>query len=386
MLHRLRNKTQAPGLPFGPSPGALRPPGRMSSARRPSAGLQPLILSLMLSLAPGAVAQQFQFFLRNGDRLTGSLVAEDKDSVIITNGILGRVLIPAGQVERREPFPGPASAVTAPVRPPPPVPPVTQSLTAVQKRRLDDLLQVYTADQISAAEFQRRRMEILTPAPTPAPGTKHWSGELMAGVDLGYGTKDRQYFSGRAKLNYVTKRVRNTLDYLFTYGHTDGELSADRMDTSDKIDFELRSNYYLYGLAGAGYDEVRKIDYYIQGGPGFGRHLLQRSNLVVNAEIGATYQVQDFADSPNTDVFYYRLGQELKWTIAPKVTFDEKLDYTPQWDDPGQFKLRVEANLKFWMLTSLSLNLTVIDLYDTRVASSIDRNDLQIRSSIGVKF
>jgi hypothetical protein len=62
------------------------------------------------------------------------------------------------------------------------------------------------------------------------------------------------------------------------------------------------------------------------------------------------------------------------------------VEYTPQWDDVSQFKIRGEANLRYWLLNNLSLNLTVIDLYDTRVATGIDENDLQIRSSIGVKF
>jgi hypothetical protein len=38
------------------------------------------------------------------------------------------------------------------------------------------------------------------------------------------------------------------------------------------------------------------------------------------------------------------------------------------------------------MGTADSFNLTVLNLYDTETASGIPRNDLQIRSSIGVKF
>jgi len=331
-------------------------------------------------------AQQFQFFLRNGDRLTGSVVAEDKESVIITNGVIGRILIPAGQVERREAIAAVAPAAPAQAVAVAPAPPTTApaGVSAAQQKRLDDLVQVYLARQISANEFERRQADILNPAKGPAP--KRWSGELFAGVDLGYGTKSRQFFSGRAKINYVQKRFRNTFDYLFTYGHTEGELAANRMDATDKIDYELESRYYLYAQSGAGYDQIRRIESYLQAGPGVGKHLIQRTNLVFNAEVGASYQQQDFEDGNDTFLFYYRLAQDMKWTITPKLSFDEKIEYTPQWNDVAEFKIRGEANLRYWLMNNLSLNLTVIDLYDTRVAEGIHRNDLQIRSSIGVKF
>ncbi len=367
-------------------------PNHKRNSGAPVRFISVVALALAYSLALGtglragdaASAQQFQFHLRNGDRLTGTVVAEDKASVIITNALIGRILIPAAQLDRREPLaptvaktPAAPAAVKGPATTPPP------ALSAVQRKRLDDLTLVYMAGEISAGEFQQRRTSIVSPGPT---GPKRWSGEIFAGVDLGYGTKSRQFFSGRAKVNYVQKRFRNTLDYLFTYGHMDGELAANRMDATDKLDYDLESKYYLYALGGAGHDEIRRVDYYLQAGPGLGKHLIQRTNLVFNVEAGANYQMQNFEGGQDTFFFYFRIGEDLKWSITPKFTFDEKIEYTPQWDNPGQYKIRGEANLRFWVLENLSLNLSVIDLYDTRVPPNVNPNDLQIRSSIGVKF
>ncbi len=364
----------------------MRSPRRNSGSPATLAPWAAIAIAIATWLGSGlaASAQQFQFYLRNGDRLSGTVVAEDKVSLIITNPLLGRILIPAAQLDRREPVaptvvkapPGPTIAKATPTNPPP-------TLSAEQRKRLDDLTLVYMAGQISAAEFQSRRTTILSPGPARP---KRWSGEIFAGIDLGYGTKSRQFFSGRAKVNYVQKRFRNVFDYLFTYGHTEGELAANRMDATDKLDYDLESKYYLYALGGAGHDEIRRIDYYLQAGPGLGKHLIQRTNLVLNVEAGANYQMQNFVGGEDTFFFYYRVGQDLKWSITPKFTFDEKIEYTPQWDNPGQYKIRGEANLRFWVLENLSLNLSVIDLYDTRVPPNVNPNDLQIRSSIGVKF
>ncbi len=342
-----------------------------------------VLLTVGIQLGSIAAAQQFKFFLRNGDRLTGTVVAEDKSSVIITNPLVGRILIPAAQLDRREPVP----ATVATPAPAPPAAPSTNAaivLTPVQRQRLNDLNQVYMAGQLSAGEFQKRRAALMAGPRPPAP--KHWSGEALAGIDLGYGTKSRQNFSGRVKINYAEKRFRNAFDYLFTYGHTDGELSANRMDATDKLDYVLRTNYYLYALTGAGRDKIRQIDYQLQAGPGVGRHLIQRTNLLFNAELGGNYQLQNFEGGHDTFLFYYRVAEDLKWIISPKLSFDEKVEYTPQWNDVRQYKLRAEANLRYQLLDNLSLILTVIDMYDTRVPPGVEPNDLQVRSSLGVKF
>jgi hypothetical protein len=48
--------------------------------------------------------------------------------------------------------------------------------------------------------------------------------------------------------------------------------------------------------------------------------------------------------------------------------------------------LRLEGTLRYPISDRLSLNLVVTDLYDTQPAQSVSQNDLQIRSTIGVKF
>ena len=46
----------------------------------------------------------------------------------------------------------------------------------------------------------------------------------------------------------------------------------------------------------------------------------------------------------------------------------------------------VNTNLSYSLLANLALNFTVLDLYDTEPAAGVPRNELQFRSSLGVKF
>ena len=351
--------------------------------------------------------------------MSGYLVAEEPGQITITNAILGKIVLPIAQVERREWITNQMAAArssvtqtdTAQAKPSPILSPSSQ-------RRLNELQAVYLTGQLSADEYHRQRAKLLAEsaamprmtnqlvaqgskpagattaqvaakppsAPVKPAGPKRWSGDVFLGTDLAFGAKDRELYSGRLKLNYVKAPLRNNLDYLFTYGRTEGVLSANRMDGSMKTDYDLNRRVYLYSLEGAGYDEIRKIDWRYEVGPGCGYQLLMLTNFVLRVEGGFQYQVQNFDGNGQDEVFYNRLAQDLKWNLGTLFTFDEKAEYLHQVGDFQVYRLRVEANLRYWLRSNLSLNFTVINLYDTVTAPGVGQNDLQLRSSIGLKF
>jgi hypothetical protein len=68
------------------------------------------------------------------------------------------------------------------------------------------------------------------------------------------------------------------------------------------------------------------------------------------------------------------------------MTLTEKAEFTPRAQDPSQFRARFESNLSYALLAHLSLNLTALDLYDTRPAAGVTRNEFEFRTSLGFKF
>ena len=158
------------------------------------------------------------------------------------------------------------------------------------------------------------------------------------------------------------------------------------MDGSLKSDYDLTRRLYVYNLAGAGYDEIRRIDLRYETGPGLGYHLVRRTNLVFKTEAGVNYQAQYFDDQTETETFFLRFAEEASWKITPKITFDEKFEYFPQVENFGVYRFRFESNLRYALLNNLFFTVTVIDQYDSAPAEGIPPNDLQVRSTIGVKF
>lgn len=360
----------------------------MAKRRRNSLPSHACLLSLWLialcasTVAPLNAAQPVILHLKNGDRLSGDLITEESAQLTVTNSILGRFTIPLTAIARRE---GVTNIAVAKTPPAPPAATNAPALPPALQRKLEDLQILFATGALSADEFQRRRTELVAPPPKPR-GPKHWTAEVFAGMDLLFSEKDRQLYTGRAKLTYAKAPLRNNIDYLFTYGWTDGELTANRMDGWMKTDWDLTPRSYIYNLAGAGYDEIRLVDWRYEVGPGLGYHLYKRTNFVLRVEGGFHYQVQDFEGGREKKTYNQRLAQDLRWNIDTQFTFDEKVEYFPSLEDLRSYRLRIEASLRYWLRSNLSLNLTVIDTYETSTARGVGQNDLQIKSSIGVKF
>jgi len=153
-----------------------------------------------------------------------------------------------------------------------------------------------------------------------------------------------------------------------------------------KTDYRLFSRLYAYDLFAAGYDEVRKIDYSYNCGPGVGYHLLDRRNILFNTEAGLNYQIRKEQTGDHQDTLFYRFAQACKWIVNTRVSFEEKIDLITQYDNFENYKMRLEASAKYALGPRLSLNLAVINTYDTEPAPGVEPNNLQVLSTIGVRF
>ena len=314
------------------------------------------IAVLAATVAQGA--ESVVLILKNGDRISGTLTSEHTNYVTISNLWTRAAMVPVAAISRREKVAAPP-ANGEPLR--------------------------LVAPGAAAVAAAGKSMPGLGTNAAAKPA-KQVAGEVFAGADVGFGTRNRELYTGRLKAAYTEGRFRSVLDYFFTYGRTDGTLSANRMDASSKTDYDLTKRLYVYNLAAGGYDQIRKIDARYEAGPGAGDKLILRTNFVVRAEYGVNYQAQYFADNTSRESVYHRLAEDVAWKLNTRLSLTERFEYFPRLTEIEQYRLRIEANLKYMLGNSLSLNLTVIDLYDSQPAAGVRPSDVQLLSSIGLKF
>jgi Protein of unknown function, DUF481 len=137
---------------------------------------------------------------------------------------------------------------------------------------------------------------------------------------------------------------------------------------------------------GGGYDEIRGIDLQYHFGPGLGYKWIVLTNFVFRTELGGDYQEQYLIHQERTRRYSLRLEEEMWWQLTPKIRWDEKAEFFPDVEDVSQYRVRLETNLSYLLKQNLTLTLNVIELYDTALPAALSKNDLEIRSLLGIKF
>src|SRR5262245_6842880 len=282
------------------------PPGHFPPMmlRRPNLkSLSSLFLWLALLISSRATstvaADAVVLQLRNGDRLTGTIVCEKTNEVVLATTWSKEIRVPTAQILMRQPV---AAAVKSP-----------------------DSAQ----DSKVATAQPATPKPPAPPAPPPKPKEQPWHGDFQAGVDLQHGEKERQVYYGRAKFTYAKARFRNSFDVNGSYGKTDGEVSANRAEGFAKTDFDLGKRFYVYKVIGAGYDEIRRIDARYEAGPGIGYHALKLTNFVLNTEAGLNFQDEFYDDGTEREYFFYRQAEIANWKVNSKLSLEEKFEFFP---------------------------------------------------------
>jgi len=309
-----------------------------------------LALSISGLLAIELPATTTSLHLRNGDRITGVIASESTTEIIINSPTLGQITIPTAQVDHREQIPAPIA-----------VPPAPTIVPAIAK-------------------------PVITQPPPPKP--KHWATDVQIGMNLRYSATDATDYLAAVHTTYTKGRMREALNYSFIYGKTGDILSANRMTASSKTDFDMGERWYLYNLAGAGYDKIRRIDSEYEIGPGVGVMVLNSltNHFVWRSEVGFSFQEQFRNDYTDQVTYSARLAQLISWKLWEKLTSNTHFEFFPNLQNFGDYRLRLETTLSYPLLENISLNLIASDLYDTLPVFGITRNDFQIRSALGLRF
>lgn len=320
-----------------------------------------------LSEAANVVVQ-----LRNGDRITGDLLAQETNHIVVKTTWAGVLALPVDVVGGLRSATGADLMPTpSPAKAPAPAQPVAAAKPPAAK----------PAATVAA------------PAPTPAKKPTRLKNNIQLGSNLAFGARDQEsvYFRLKSTYDYPypsnpKKFFRTIADYTADYGETENIRSANRMSGSLKSDFDLGAKSYFYKVGSVGYDEIRKIDLQYALGPGMGYRMIKRPTFEFDLEGGLDYQVQERSIGDSPESIYFRAAENTTWKVGPRLTLTKKFEFFVNGEDAEQFRFRLDANANYKLLDNVSLNLTVLDQYDTAPAPRLNQNELQFRSAIGITF
>ena len=325
----------------------------------------PAAAALLVAAAPPhAHAERVR--LTNGDDLTGTIVEQTDDTVILQHPLLGPITLPADTVLS--------------ITPDPPTPPDAAEVPPAQPVPADDASPPDAASQ-----------DELPLNPTGLFGTgilTGWQHSLSIGVSGTDGNTDRFNFNAGLDSNFENPYHRWVFDASYFLAQDDGDNSQNEAHLGLNKDWLFPSTPWFY-FAQAAYDyddfEEWRQRASLFGGVGYtfiqrdSLEFVGRAGLGVNKEFGGDHELQPEA----------LLGLDLiRWKINDAQTLTAGVTLYPDLGELGEY--RATGNVE-WKITvdaarNLSLKLGLEDEYESDPDGDDEHNDLKYYGALVLDF
>jgi len=143
-------------------------------------------------------------------------------------------------------------------------------------------------------------------------------------------------------------------------------------DNDQLIDLSLRSTL----AAGVGYRvfDTESDSFTLQAGLGY------------TAERYSSLQTIDGRMDTDFSTTHLLLAEESAHKVSDTVSFKQRLEVDPSVDGTRRVLVKFNANLAVALNSSLSLNVGVIDTYNTRPPDGDERNDVSLFTGVNYRF
>jgi hypothetical protein len=195
-----------------------------------------------------------------------------------------------------------------------------------------------------------------------------WDTGLELGLNGSTGTSES--FSIRTG-GYIKRESRFSKLDLSSYHNrttTGGESTQNNAQFDVRNDWLLdeKSPWTLFGTGNVFYDEFQAFDVQTNANSGIGYRFVRRPDLGVIGRLGAGAS-REFGGPDDRWVPESLLGLEYNQQLWQQQKYYAKVDYFPEWEQEGEFRLVVDAGWEIELVqpSNLSLKISANDRYDS---------------------
>jgi putative salt-induced outer membrane protein YdiY len=364
-----------------------------------SAVLRSLIVGVFLFVcATSAPADQVT--LKNGDRLTGTIVKSDAKTLLLKTEFAGDVSFQW-------------DAVTSIVS--------SQTLHLALKDGQTIVGTVTTADG---------KFEVATKETGPVVATKDaivgvrndaeqkayddqierlrhphltdfWSGLLDTGLSLTRGNSESLTYSLSGKAARVTDRdkiaVYTTAIYTNSAVNGISSTTAHAIRGGVRGDLNVRDKFFVFGFTDFEYDQFQDLDLRNVIGGGLGYHAIKTKNTTFDVFAGGSYDADFFgaiaatATTPARPAITRKtgeivVGETFNAKINNRTTLTEQFSLYPNLSDTGTYRFQFDTTAATKLKNWLSWQVTYSDRYLSNPLVGFKKNDLLLSTGVRLTF
>lgn len=352
---------------------------------------------LLAMLAPAVLADQVT--LKNGDRLTGTIVSGDAKTLHLKTDFGGDINIDWGTVVAVE---------------------SSQDLTLTLKDGKKLTGKVTTADgkfvvaggapvakeDVTAVRNQaeQQAFDLATERMAHPKFTYFWGGVVDGGLALTRGNSDTVSFTFDTKAVRATPRDKLTVyaNYIFANNETTlpYTTTANLFQAGIRGDWNISPRTFVYATADFTTNQLQHLQLRQVYGGGFGYHIIKNDTTLFDVFGGGDYDRDQFGaysytnpappppllveNSRTLNSAEIMVGEEFDKNFSKRTVFTERFVFFPNVSHLGDYRFQFNTTLAVAMKTWLSWQTSFQDLYISYPPPGVKGNDLVLSTGLRV--
>ncbi len=348
-----------------------------------------LLVALLFVCATPIFADQVT--LKNGDRLTGTIVKFDQDKLLLKSEFAGDVTLQW-------------TAVTAIVSAEPLHVSLKNGQTVVGViTTTDEKFEVAAsagpivaskADVTAVRNNAEQEIYLRTLHPR---FVDLWSGLFDSGLSLTSGNSDSTSFTLAGKAARVTSRTKISLYATEVYSRSTvadvSSTTASAIRGGARVDVNLRDRWFVFGLTDFEHDRFQDLDLRNVLAGGLGYHLIKEKDRTFDVFAGAAFNQEYYSQpfnppDPSTTRRTAEIdaGETFSTKLGGRTALTEQFSIFPNLSDTGDYRLQFDATAATKIKNWLSWQVTFSDRYVSRPLQGLKNNDLLFSTGLRLTF
>ncbi len=326
-----------------------------------------------------------QVTMKNGDRLTGTIVKFDGEKLTMKSEFAGEVQIPWTAIEKATS--DKAVYVTSKDgRVLIGTLTITERGIEVQTSQVgtvflgkDAIQLIRSKDEQSAyeAELARQRLAM-------------WSGSADAGLSATRGNSDTLLISLGTQAARATQRDKLSLNAaaLFARNSTTGVsiTTAEAIRGGARYDRDISKRLFGFGLTDLEHDKFQQLKLRLVLGGGLGYHARKTERMRLDLFGGGSYNREKFSTGLTRNSAEALFGEELSYKLSAVTSLSQRAVLFPNLSDFGKYRFAFDLTGVTKLTRQLGLQATISDRYQSNPLPGIKKNDLLLTTGIRWTF
>ena len=332
-----------------------------------------------------------QINLKNGDRLSGTILKSDKESLSIKSEFVGEVKVQWPAIEAissdqplyitlkdGQIIVGTVATIQGRIEVE-----TTQAGKVTISKEAIELIRSKEEQTAYQAQIDRLRHPKLS---------DFWSGLVDAGLSVTRGNAETTTFALSMQAARTTPRDRLSV-YAASLLAKNKDKTTDETVTIAKAlrgglryDFNLSERLFAFALTDLEHDKFQQLDLRLVLGGGLGFHAKKTERTRVDLFGGGSLNQEYFSTGLSRKSGEILMGEELSHKLSKSTSLSERLVFYPNLSEGGEYRTTFDMAAVTRLGRSLSWQVTLSDRYLSNPIPGIEKNDLLLTTGIRLTF